>query len=223
MAIAQNGDLFVADDLGAQVIRINVTTGVPTVVSSGGSFANPQGVAVAANGDLLVIDGRAFGTGAVFHVDPTTGIQTVVSQGGYFVNPYGIALEADGDILVVDPSAFPGSCPAPGCGGVIRVNPMTGTQTIVSSGGLFIDPAVAAVHPNGDIFVVDGGGGTGGGVIRVDPTTGGQTWISNHGLFRGPQAIALEADGNGRNQSSAPLGQATRRSRVVWGLTGQLA
>ncbi|TLZ82898.1 MAG: hypothetical protein E6K11_00865 [Methanobacteriota archaeon] len=44
-------------------------------------------------------------------------------------------------ILVADEDAFGGS------GGVIRVDPTTGAQTVVSSGGNFVDPVGIAVVP----------------------------------------------------------------------------
>jgi hypothetical protein len=52
-----------------------------------------------------------------------------------------VAIEANGQILVADPTAFGGG------GGVIRIDPETGSQTIVSSGGSFVDPIGIAVVP----------------------------------------------------------------------------
>ena len=46
-----------------------------------------------------------------------------------------------GDILVADASAFDGS------GGVIRVDPITGAQTTVSSGGSLVAPFDIVVAP----------------------------------------------------------------------------
>src|SRR6266540_1747499 len=101
-------------------------TGAQTVVSSGGFFSGPTGIALAPNGDLLVVDVDAFGgSGGVIRVDPATGAQTVVSSGGFFVDPVEIALAGNGDLLVTDYNAFGGG------GGVIRVDPVTGAQTVV--------------------------------------------------------------------------------------------
>jgi hypothetical protein len=103
-------------------------------VSAGGSFVDPFGVALEADGDILVADTDAFGGGGgVIRVDPATGAQTAVSTGGSFVDPAGIAVEADGDILVADFGAF-------GSGGVIRVDPTGGAQTTVSTGCSFANP-----------------------------------------------------------------------------------
>jgi hypothetical protein len=90
----------------------------------------------------------------------------------------GIAIDANGDLLVAD---F-------GPGGVVRVNPTTGAQTTVSSGGNFVLPASLAIAANGDIFVVDQGANA---VIRVDPVSGAQTVVSSGGFFDAPVGIAI--------------------------------
>jgi sugar lactone lactonase YvrE len=189
-----NGDILVAAT-STGIIRIDPASGMQTTVSTGGSFVAPQGIAVAASGDLFVVDQAAFGTGAVFRVDPGTGAQTLISSGGNFASPYNLALEADGSILVADPNAFGPGC-GPGTGAIVRVNPTSGAQTIVSSGGNFACPGGVAVAPSGEIFVVNGGGAFGGRVVRVDPTNGAQTLVASGGFITTPQGIAVEADGN---------------------------
>ena len=85
------------------MIRVDPATGAQTTVSSGGSFVNPLGIAVEADGDILVADADAFGGhGGAIRVDPATGAQTTVSAGGSFVSPVGIAVvppaaDSDGD------------------------------------------------------------------------------------------------------------------------------
>ena len=64
----------------------------------------------------------------------------MVSSGGSFGGPQGIGLEVDGDILGVDPAALGG--PA-----VIRVDPLTGAQVVVSSDGSLVIPRGVAVIP----------------------------------------------------------------------------
>jgi hypothetical protein len=54
-----------------------------------------------------------------------------------------------GDLLVVDHGAFGGG------GGIIRVDPATGTQTVLASGGFFGDPLGIAIAADGDLLVVD--------------------------------------------------------------------
>jgi sugar lactone lactonase YvrE len=147
LAVEADGKiLFTAEadfDGGAGVIRVDPSSGATTQLSSRGSFRGPVGVAVEADGRILVADDQAFSDpgGGVIRVDPVSGAQTTVSSGGNFVRPHGIAVEAGGTILVADPAAFDGT------GGVIRVDPVSGAQTVLSSGGVFKSPFGIAVVP----------------------------------------------------------------------------
>lgn len=90
-----------------------------------------------------------------------------------------------GDILIADADAH----------AVIRIDPVTGAQTVISSGGNFVEPLGLTVDPSGDIFVVDGGFFGTGKIIRVDPLSGAQTIVSAGGLFVRPFDLALDAAG----------------------------
>jgi sugar lactone lactonase YvrE len=158
IAVEPDGSILVADDAafggGGGVIRVNPSTGVQTTVSSGGSFVDPFGIVLEANGDILVADTAVFasGTGAVIRVNPSTGMQTVVSSGGLFVDPTGIAVEASGDIIVADATAF-SNLPSLDTGGIFRIDPSMGTQTILVQGpggtnSLFNPIGLAVVPPN---------------------------------------------------------------------------
>lgn len=78
-----------------------------------------------------------------------------------------LAIAHNGDIFVADEQA------ASGLGEVIRVDPVTGAQTSISAGNLFVNLVNIATGINGEIFVVDQNAfGGQGGVIRVDPISG---------------------------------------------------
>src|SRR5262245_25347624 len=95
-----------------------------------------------------------------------------------------------GDILVVDPDCCVD-------GGIIRVNPVDGSQTPASIDHHFVSPRGIAIAANGDILVVDPKCcGPGGGIIRVDPTNGGQTIVSSGNHFVSPVGIAIAANGD---------------------------
>ncbi|MGH2951134.1 MAG: hypothetical protein ACRDKX_03720, partial [Solirubrobacterales bacterium] len=106
IALAPNGDMFVVDEGafggGGGVIRVDRDTGERTTVSEnanpggGPSFVDPEGIARAPNGELLVTDASA---GAVIRVDPATGARTTVSDNQdpsgapSFAVPVGIVIE----------------------------------------------------------------------------------------------------------------------------------
>jgi DNA-binding beta-propeller fold protein YncE len=135
----------------------------------------------------------------ILRSDPATGSLVEISrngsQGNLFHRPYDLAVEPDGDLVVADLGE-----PEVKDGAVIRVNPYTGRQTLVSSGALFYDPAGITVGPDGSIYVIDNLFGSNSGiVIRVDPHTGAQELISSDfdplGLFDLSFGIAMDHDG----------------------------
>ena len=194
IAIAANGDLLVADRAAfggfGGVIRVNPLTGAQSEVSSGGFFREPFGLDIAANGEIFVGDPDAFGgVGGVIRVDPSTGFQTVLSSGGNFFDPRGVAIAANGDLFVADAAGVVGQGGGPGR--IIKVNPVDGTQTVVASAGLLVDPFYLAIATNGDLFVADPNGFTGQGrVLRISPG-GSPSILSSGGQFGDPLGIAI--------------------------------
>ena len=142
-----------------------------------------------------------FANGAVIlRTDPADRLAVEISrngpQGNHFMRPYDLAVEADGSLLVADMGV-----PNQKDGALIRVDPFTGAQSVVSSGAGFYDPAGIAVAPDGTLYVVDNlSADNNGGVIRVDPRTGAQKLIASNfnvlGLFDLPFGIAVDRDGS---------------------------
>jgi DNA-binding beta-propeller fold protein YncE len=136
----------------------------------------------------------------ILRSDPDTGSLVEISrngpQGHLFVRPYDLAVDRNGDLLVADLGQ-----PNVKDGALIRVNPYTGHQTLVSSGQMFFDPAGLTVAPDGSIYVIDAlWGPTGGIVIKVDPRTGTQSLVASNfnapALFDHAFGIAVDASGN---------------------------
>jgi sugar lactone lactonase YvrE len=183
LAIDATGNLIVADQQafggGGGLIRVDPVTGQQTAISSGGLFINPAAVVIDSLGQLIVTD---FTSAAVIRVDPVTGTQSVISSGGFFTHPWGIAIDKTGNFVVADAGASTsGSCA--NCG-LIRVDAVTGAQTLISTAGFFATPTGVAVEAFGSLIVADAHGfGGQGGLIRVDPITGAQSVITSGGLF----------------------------------------
>ncbi len=87
-AVEAHGSLVVADIARRAVIRVDPNTGDRTIISTGHrphrsavgigpAFSHPLGIAVEADGNLVVVDP---GLRAVVRVDPNTGARTIVSK-----------------------------------------------------------------------------------------------------------------------------------------------
>jgi sugar lactone lactonase YvrE len=154
----------------------------------------------------VVYTANATDRGAVIlRTNPATGSLVEISrnppQGGLFHRPFDVAVERNGDLLVADMGE-----PEVKDGAVIRVNPFTGHQTVLASGGYFFDPAGITVGPDGSIYVIDPlfvddlVHPQGGLVIRVDPRTGAQQLISSNfdlpSLFNYAFGIEVDRDGS---------------------------
>src|SRR5262249_9684422 len=161
-------DLIVADQdavgsTGA-IIRVDVRSGQQTVISSGGNFINPGGITVDAHGTLIVADRES---AKIIAVVPATGDQTVISSAGVLVSPISVVVDRDGTLVVADQDS--GGAPAVGLGAVVRVDPQTGGQQVISAGGLFVNPRGVVIDNHGFIIVADGNTSGGGALLQVDP------------------------------------------------------
>ena len=80
---------------------------------------------------------------------------------------------------------------------VIRVDPATGAQSVVASGGLMSWPFDIVVEATGKLLLIQWPGSGNTQVIRVDPVSGQQTVLSQQGLINedgGSMAIAPNGD-----------------------------
>ena len=145
LAVAKNGHLFVLNrTFPNEIIRVHPETGDRTLVSRGGYLNNPQGITV--KDDVLYVtdvassDGN-FGIGRVIRVDAQTGAQTVVTEGGNLVGPVGIAVDENEQLVVGDPYTINPASPDLFDGGIVRVDPVSGAQTLIARGsGSFVNP-----------------------------------------------------------------------------------
>src|SRR6267143_2998042 len=87
------GDILVTDAVGSggggAIVRIDPTSGAQTMVSQGGSLAQPVALAIEADGEIVTANRYLPG---VVRVDPRTGTQTIVASGPPLIDPFGLAL-----------------------------------------------------------------------------------------------------------------------------------
>ncbi|WP_239026966.1 cadherin-like domain-containing protein [Geomonas oryzisoli] len=166
---------------GGSIAIYDPTTHQQGTFASGGQLSNPRGIALEANGNLVVVDEN----NGVLRVDRFTGDQSSVVAPGVFSMPIGIAVERSGELLVGTTA------------GLYRVNPGTGAADTIFSGNQIDFPAGVRVSANGDILVTDVGAFAGkpSQVLRIDPETGAQTVISDGGNLAVPADLALLDDG----------------------------
>jgi sugar lactone lactonase YvrE len=211
LAVERDGNLVVADmgvpnsEDGA-VIRVDPLTGRQSLVSSGGEFYDPVGIAVAPDGQLYVVDNKARdNAGAVIRVDPLTGAQTLVTERtdqddrDELDLPFGIALEGDGDLVVANrvvPGLIPPTCQP--LGKVVRVDPVTGVQQeLPGQPGQIAWPLGLAVAADGEIVVANECP-VAGGLIGLDAAGRGQREITPNGpqdVLVTPERIAFDPGG----------------------------
>src|SRR5262249_26248182 len=150
----------------------------------------PTGVALDANGNILVIDPHVGtnGLGALIMVNPSTSLRTMVNDfGDPAQGPLGVKTSRASwwvgrEMLVTDTDAGTGNH-----GALFIVQ--SGTRTLLSDfgnaaqGPLGQDPSGVALDANGNILVTDPNNGTGGKgeLFRVDRNTGARTILSDFG------------------------------------------
>jgi len=127
-----DGHLLVADPssgvLGPEddILHINRTSGVQSVISANNLFMDPVDVAVEDADHIFVLDDLL---NALLRVVVSNGSQSIVSSGNLISNPNTMAVEASGMVLITDHA-----------NGLLRIDPSDGSQSVLSSGGYFSVP-----------------------------------------------------------------------------------
>ncbi len=140
IAIEGDGNIIFSLPILQEIRRINRITKVDTVVSSGGDLTNPAGVAIAPNGDIIV-------------ADPGAGMGMLSPE-----KRHPDLLAASKAKGVLDPEE------------VIRIDPISGVQTVIAADNMLVSPNDVALEENGDILVTNNAE-----IIRL---TGGTGFLS---------------------------------------------
>jgi sugar lactone lactonase YvrE len=204
VAVDRNGVIVFSDVFIRSLFLVDQSSGNRQIlpgsrVGDGNELYATKGITLATNGMVIVTDdGNSSPDGTytvnrypmVVQINPTTGERSILSagsntdsprgNGSNFDRPRGIAREASGTFVVADSGS---SNPK-----VVRVDPATGTRTILSSssvgtGTSFVSPYGIAVESSGSFVVTDTGLNE---IVRIDPATGNRTVLSGSGVGSGP-------------------------------------
>lgn len=201
----QLGKLIVADprsnpfgteNTGA-ILAVDSVTGTQQVLLTSELLSSPVGLIAEPEGTYLIVDERAGDrigggtTGTIYRWDITNNNLTVVSTDNFLVRPRHGEIGPDGALYVADWASDPDDLGAPPAstetGSIIRIDRVTGAQTLISAQGNFLRPFALAFGDDGLIYVADRGMNNPdprrGLVIRVDPATGLQEVISSGQFF----------------------------------------
>ena len=174
------GDIIVADRRESGLIFVDHSTGAQHTLSP--SLLSGQGfidVTTNVNGDVYAI---AAASGGVYKINTVDGSHTLVSSGGNLSFPLTVDWAPDGNLYVTEPDLS---------GGLIRVDPASGTQTVVVSG--LVQGFAAGAANVGYIALADPGPAF--HIYSVDLGTGQKVKISNTAVAT-PAGLAVDGSGN---------------------------
>ena len=177
--------------IAGNVISGNSSSGIH-ITGSGttGNFAvgNYLGTDITGQTALANIAGVLINSGAAGNTiggsDPASQQGLVSSSGLGF--PSSVVTAPNGDIYFADTDQ----------GTIYKIDHLTGTQTLVSSGGLLTAPNGMALDGLGNLIVANGDFATTGTVIRVNIATGVQTLVASGGFLQVPIDVAVNAAGD---------------------------
>ena len=188
VALAANGDIYIADTGNHVIRKVAAATGIITTVAGDGSpgsigdgglataarLNSPRGIQVAANGDLYIGDrnnnkirkvSAATGVITTYAGTGTAGLVNGAAGTARFDHPQGLHLTSAGDLYVADAGNH--AIRIVSAGGAVTTFAGTGTAGYTGNGGLATNARLSApeaVHlaPSGDVYIAD----TGNQVIR---------------------------------------------------------
>ena len=232
IAVDADGNLFVADRDNDRIRRVDAATGIISTVAGGGTrshlidgpatgakLLSPHGIAVDADGNLLIAD---VGSGRIRRVDAATGIITNLAGGGFpgtlgdggpatdasLQAPHSVISDADGNLFFVNDGRIrrvdgAGIITTVAGNGAFGFSGDGGPATNASLGA----PNAIALDTNGDLFIADTANSR---IRRVDAETGIITTVAGGATaeFAGdggpatgaslffPSGVTIDASGN---------------------------
>lgn len=175
--VQEDEETFLVSSVGYDCIfRVNLVSGAVTTLSYRNRLRHPMGIALSGN-EVFVADP---GAGAIIAVNTATGAQRTAAN-GYASGGAWICKALDGFLYV---SQNPNSR-------IVRLDPVTGYQTVISSGGLLVNIQGIACGPDGMLYVASYSTHS---IVRVDPVTGAQGLVSQGDNLVWPLGVGAAPD-----------------------------
>lgn len=173
VAVDENGNAYLSDGKGNQVLKVAIGGGTPVAIVTG--LNAPRQVGVDGQGTVYVTDS---GNNRIVRV-PTSGTTTYLGTG--LNSPQGLAVDFEGNVYVADT----------GNGRVVKLGAVTGIQTTLYLSGL-TSPSSLTIDPLGNLYIVD----TGAKDIVELPLGGTQQVLSLPTNIVTPVALSVDPAGN---------------------------
>ncbi len=177
IAVESETSLLITTIGPGQLVRLNLATGIASVLASGGSLGgNPDGVCVGPDGRIFV---STLSPPQIVEINPATGAQRIATSHGDLSSPIFMVATSPTTLAVSSNNTR-----------IVEVNVDTGAQRVITSGGNFVTPAGVVELPGGDLVVADYETGR---LVRVNHVNGLQSVLVS-GI---PAAWGLALDGRG--------------------------
>jgi len=172
IAIDTNGDIYVTDQTGDFVYKVNPATGAKTTLASGGALNTVRGITIGPGGDLFLND-----SAGVFRLSKAGGVPVLVKAGAPIANPQDIVAGSDGFLYVTN---FGGE--------VIRVT-TAGVAGAVASGAPLVNLNGAALDAKGNLIVSDQAAFGSGAIFRIESPV---VTVGSGNLLEDPRGMVAE-------------------------------
>jgi len=195
MTVDRRGRLFVTDEVRG-IVEVSPATGARSVLVPVETLGGPpRGIGKEASGDLLVTLQTT--PARLVRIDAQTGALEVITEGGLLIAPTGVDVAPDGAILVADQNARVNPITnVQSVGGLVRVDPGTGSQTLLAADPRFFFPQDLVCVGGDSVWIVNKGRPlrSVGGALTITRLSDGATAEAPVGFFNS-QGIARLADG----------------------------
>jgi hypothetical protein len=157
------------------IIRIDPITGIQTLISSGSGLSLTSLTYDQNNNNLIVGNSPSWFHEQVLSINKETGTQSLLASLTNVHSIQDIEVDQQGQFIVADW----GVTNAPGNSQIIRINPTTGEQMTVATGGYLCNPSDMLISPSGDYIVANQLSNKTAQLLSINPDTGTQQIITN--------------------------------------------